>query len=319
MSLAHAKREVVNKENIGPAANLRKASEGPHRPMLKECWSAPHLPALGSPVRAPSPTPQAAAPYVDHILQHLLAREETTARPSPDYMLAQRDINPRMRSILVDWLVDVTLKFRMRPPTLFMTVALIDRFLSAREVARGRLQLVGVAALMIVGKYEEIYPPLLKDYVAVCDSAYSKQEVLAMESEMLLAFNFDLNRPSAFVFLEFLRSRAQLDERGFAFARYLLESALVELGHLRFSNATLAAGALFLVNKIFKREAWPATLQRASGVPEATAKLAAKELFDVMGRAEASTLTALRRKFADAAFFEVSKYRIEKVPAGPSV
>lgn len=319
MSLAHVAREGINKENICGLTNGRRAGEGLSRLGGKETRSAPLLPCLASPPRAVFQSPQEAAPYVDSILQHILSREETTARPSPDYMLAQRDINARMRSILVDWLVDVTLKFRMRPQTLFMTVALIDRFLSAREVTRGRLQLVGVAALMIVGKYEEIYPPLVKDYVAVCDNAYSKAEVLAMESEMLLAFNFDLNRPSALVFLEFLRQRTELDEKGFAFARYLLETALLDLGHLKFNSAVLAAGALFLVNKIFKREAWPARLLRATDIPEATAKLAAKDLFDVMGRTESSSLTALRRKFADPVFFEVSKYRIERVPSAPTL
>lgn len=315
MSLAYAKREAINKENIGAMANMRRAGELPPRQAAKEgCAPPPPAPAAG-PAR---PEGQAVAPYLDHILQHILAREEGSARPCAEYMLAQRDVNARMRAILVDWLVDVTLKFRMQPQTLFMTVALIDRYLSAREVLRGRLQLVGVAALMIVGKYEEIYPPLVKDYVAVCDSAYSKQEILAMESEMLLAFNFDLNKPSAFVFLEFFRLRAPLDDRGFAFARYLLETALLDLGHLKFGNAALAAGALFLVNKIFKREAWPPALQRATGIAESAAKLVAKELFDLMGRVEGSSLTALRRKFADAAFFEVSKYRIEKVPAAPS-
>lgn len=319
MSLAHVVREGINKENICAVVNGRRAGEGVARAAGKDVRSAPLLQGLTSSQRSQAASPQEAAPYVDSILQHILAREETTARPSPEYMLAQRDINARMRSILVDWLVDVTLKFRMQPQTLFMTVSLIDRFLSAREVTRGRLQLVGVAALMIVGKYEEIYPPLVKDYVAVCDNAYSKADILAMESEMLLAFNFDLNRASALVFLEFFRQRTELDDRGFAFARYLLETALLDLGHLRFSNAALAAGALFLVNKIFKREAWPTRLLRATGIAESAAKLAAKDLFDVMGRTESSSLTALRRKFADAAFFEVSKYRIEKVPSAPAL
>ena len=45
---------------------------------------------------------------------------------------------------------------------------------------------------MIVGKYEEIYPPVLKDYVAVCDNAYTKEEILNMEAKILLHANFDL-------------------------------------------------------------------------------------------------------------------------------
>ena len=54
---------------------------------------------------------------------------------------------------------------------------------------------------MIVGKYEEIYPPVLKDYVTVCDSAYSKEQILEMEAEILLSLNFDLVRPTCLEFL----------------------------------------------------------------------------------------------------------------------
>lgn len=317
MSLAYCKREALNKENIGVLANMRRASEGPTRFSMKDSNCSAPRPSL-VPAR-PSTSPQVVVQYIDHILQHTLTREERDIKPYAEYMLAQRDINSRMRAILVDWLVDVTLKFRMQSPTLFMTVALIDRYLSSHEVPRTRLQLVGVAALMIVGKYEEIYPPSVKDYVAVCDNAYNKQEILAMESEMLLAFNFDLNKTCSFVFLEFFRQKTNIEDRSFAFCRYLLETALLDVAHLRFSSSLLAAGAIFLVNKIFKREAWPGSLEIASGIPEGAAKACAKEIFDMMGRVESTTLTALKRKFADAAFFEVSKYRIEKVPSYPQV
>jgi G2/mitotic-specific cyclin-B, other len=84
-------------------------------------------------------------------------------------MSTQLDINEKMRAILIDWLVDVNVKFRLVPETLFMTVNLIDRYLSQRTVTRHKLQLVGVSSLLIACKYEEIYPPSLKEFVAICD------------------------------------------------------------------------------------------------------------------------------------------------------
>ena len=80
-----------------------------------------------------------------------------------------------MRAILIDWLVDVNIKFKLRPQSLFLTVNLIDWYLSQNQIERQNLQLVGISALMLIGKYEEIYPPLLKEYISVCDNAYSKQ------------------------------------------------------------------------------------------------------------------------------------------------
>jgi len=77
----------------------------------------------------------------------------------------QNDINEKMRSILVDWLVEVHVKFKLLPETLFLTINLIDRYLESKKVLRQKLQLVGVTAMLIASKYEEIYAPEVKDFV----------------------------------------------------------------------------------------------------------------------------------------------------------
>lgn len=315
MSMNYWKQELINKENIGVMANSRKGFGELKKNEIKDV--PVHSQVIADKIIGHSP--QIVSHYIDNILRHILIREVQEIKPLPEYMHGQRDINARMRAILVDWLVDVTLKFRMLPQTLFMTIALIDRYLAIKEVSRSKLQLVGVTALMIIGKYEEIYPPLVKDYVAVCDSAYTKQEILMMEGEMLLAFDFDLNKSCSLIFLEFFRQKVPMDDRAFCFCRYMLETALLDTIHLKFNNATLAAGSIFLVNKIFKKDAWPISLEIITGISESMAKGCAKELFGIMNRTDSSSLTGIKRKFADASFFEVSKYKIEKVPACPSI
>jgi cyclin B len=79
-----------------------------------------------------------------------------------------------MRAILVDWIIEVHLKFKLLPETLFITVNLIDRYLSIINIKRNNLQLVGVTAMFIASKYEEIYAPEVKDFVYITDYAYSK-------------------------------------------------------------------------------------------------------------------------------------------------
>jgi len=64
-----------------------------------------------------------------------------------------------MRGILVDWVIEVHLRFRLLPETLFLTINIIDRYLEKTIMERVRLQLVAVAALLIASKYEEIYVP----------------------------------------------------------------------------------------------------------------------------------------------------------------
>ena len=71
----------------------------------------------------------------------------------------QRDIKEETRSILVDWLIYIHMKCKLWPETLYITVNLIDRYLSLFQVNESQIQLVGVAALLIATKYEEIYPP----------------------------------------------------------------------------------------------------------------------------------------------------------------
>jgi cyclin B len=64
------------------------------------------------------------------------------------------------------------------PETLFLTMNLIDRFLERSDVLRTKLQLVGVTAMLIACKYEEIYAPEVRDFVYITDKAYTREEIL---------------------------------------------------------------------------------------------------------------------------------------------
>ena len=116
--------------------------------------------------------------YVEDMYNYFRSKETSTS-VRPVFMEAQPHINERMRSILVDWLVEVHLKFKLVPETLYLTINLIDRYLERKEVSRPKLQLVGVTSLLIASKYEEIYPPELRDLVYICDRAYTRSEVCA--------------------------------------------------------------------------------------------------------------------------------------------
>lgn len=273
-----------------------------------------------NPVRATAAEvgdPRSVAAHLDAIVCSLALRDGQY-ESLRDHLAKQPDINAKMRGILVDWLVDVNLKFKLLPQTLFLSVALLDRYLAARQVLRQRLQLVGVTALMMAAKFEEVYPPQLKDYVAVCDNAYTRTELLSTEAEILAALNFEIARPTSYSFLELLRQRVVLEDKAFVFARYLLETALLDPLHLRHSPLDLAAAALFLVHKIFKRAWVAAPVEGLGPFDEGRVKLCAKDLFVLLNRHDAGALSAVKRKFAEEQYFEVSKYKIEKGPAQSS-
>jgi len=69
--------------------------------------------------------------------------------PDSQYMIKQNDINEKMRRILIDWMLKVHQKFKLLPETLFLTVNIIDRYLSQEMVTRKTLQLIGVTAMHI--------------------------------------------------------------------------------------------------------------------------------------------------------------------------
>ena len=147
--------------------------------------------SVAAPSRPPVPPPRRAAPSARQGLKHA----------SPSYMSKQTDINAKMRAILIDWLVEVHLKFKLMPETLYLTVNLIDRYLEKEQIMRNKLQLVGVTAMFIASKYEEIYAPECRDFVYISDKAYTREQILQMEGLMLSKLNFQLTTPNALVFL----------------------------------------------------------------------------------------------------------------------
>lgn len=125
--------------------------------------------------------PQYVSEHAQTICKQLLETEKQHL-PYPGYMQHQEDINEKMRAILVDWIIEVHLKFKLLPETLFITVSLIDRFLERVQIKRHDLQLVGVTAMLIASKYEEIYAPEVNDFVYITDNAYTKQQIFQMEN-----------------------------------------------------------------------------------------------------------------------------------------
>ena len=110
-----------------------------------------------------------------------------------DYMSTlQSDINEGMRSILVDWLIEVADEYKLESKTLHLSINTIDRVLSKRSVKRGSLQLVGCACMLLAGKYEEIFPPTVEDYSYISDNTYTPNQVLEEERRVLRDIDYTL-------------------------------------------------------------------------------------------------------------------------------
>ena len=128
---------------------------------------------------------------------------ESVQNVKADYLADQTEILPKMRGVLIDWLIGVHLQFHLLQETLYTTVAILDRYLQydVKKISRSKLQLVGVASMLIAAKYEEIYAPEVKDFVYITDRAYTERDILKMEIRVLSVLNFNLGRPLPLHFL----------------------------------------------------------------------------------------------------------------------
>jgi len=189
--------------------------------------------------------------YKDEILTYM-RQEELENRAKPNYMKKQQDITGSMRSILVDWLVEVSEEYKLNVETLYLAVNYTDRFLSQMSVLRGKLQLVGTAGMYIAAKYEEISPPDVTEFVYITDDTYTKKQVLRMEHLLLKVLDFRMNTPTINCFLtHFLRflkmTQLNRSEKIESLARYLAELTLIESEtYLSFLPSQIAASAIYL-------------------------------------------------------------------------
>lgn len=151
-----------------------------------------------------------------------------------------------MRAILVDWLVEVHMKFRLVQETLYLCINIIDRYCAIKAVSRAHLQLVGVTALLIACKYEEIYPPEVRDCVYITDRAYTRQQVLDMEQDILKTLEWRVTVPTAYPFLlRFLQIVHATDLQVHA-ANYYMERTLQEHDLLAYPPSLVCAAAVIL-------------------------------------------------------------------------
>lgn len=347
--------------------------------------------------------------------------------------LLQPDINEKMRAILIDWLVEVHLKFKvscghrsfrhtshaclpadhhvfvcqprrdaaawavcclpgccvhgkswiscwflalsesaalgdvlqLMPESLFLTINLIDRYLAVRPVTRKNLQLVGytaecllstshagscnesvehavswsgciglsvvmsswlehiqpaarlivywlqvgVTAMLVAAKYEEIWAPEVRDFVYISDKAYTRKQILDTEKDMLQALGYNLSLPTSYQFLARLLKAANVHyEKNLAlFVAYCAELCLVDYSILRHSYSELAAAIMYVAMKAFnKQDPYPYNLMRHAAYDKESVLHISKEVVKLVQNAHSSNLQAVVKKYSTVKFCEAS-------------
>lgn len=102
------------------------------------------------------------------------------------------DINTSMREILIGWLLEIQPQLSINQHSLFLATLIIDKYCHNRYVSKNKYQLLGLAALFVAAKFEEVKTPRLKTYFNITGGQYSFEQILVMESDILLALNFNI-------------------------------------------------------------------------------------------------------------------------------
>lgn len=239
---------------------------------------------------------------------------ELFRRPNSTYMeTVQRDITQSMRGILVDWLVEVSEEYKLVPDTLYLTVYLIDKFLSQNYIERNRLQLLGITCMLIASKYEEICAPRVEEFCFITDNTYTKGEVLKMEILVLKYFSFQIFAPTAKTYLRRFLRAAQASYKSPSYeleylADYLAELTLIDYNFLNFLPSVIAASAVFLARWTLDQtiHPWNSTLEHYTSYKASDIKTTVFALQDLQLNTNGCPLRAISMKYRQEKFKTVA-------------
>jgi len=252
--------------------------------------------------------PIAFSEYVSELYQ-FLKEGEAKYRTTKETIENQPIINSRMRGILVDWLVEVHLSFKMMPDTLYLAVYIVDKFMESENISKNNFQLVGITALFIAAKYEEIYPPPIEDFAYVTDGAFEKNDLIATEEKILEALEYRLTVPTTYMFLLRYLKAARADRKIVQLSCFASERGLLNSSLLQFLPSEIASAVIFMARRcVGKRRGWTSTLEKYTGYCQEDIMPCIEEISEMM-KSE-SKFSAVKDKFSSRKFGAVAELDI---------
>jgi cyclin B len=195
--------------------------------------------------------------------------------------------------------------------TLHLSVRLLDEFLEKTpDLKPDQLQLVAVTSLLLASKYEETYAPGLKQFVFVCDKAYTGQQVLEMEQRMLHTLDFSLTRALVILFLRRYAMAADSNSLQHAYSKYFVDLTLTSSTFSHVKPSQVAAAAIFITKCVMRNHVnslfWTPTMSFYSGYTLHDFAPLVSRLADLITSSKQSRLTAVRRKYSIKQLHEIS-------------
>eukprot|EP01123_Difflugia_compressa_P007740 TRINITY_DN213_c0_g1_i3.p1 TRINITY_DN213_c0_g1~~TRINITY_DN213_c0_g1_i3.p1 ORF type:complete len:372 (-),score=93.40 TRINITY_DN213_c0_g1_i3:333-1346(-) len=250
--------------------------------------------------------PQCVVEYVGDIFTYFI-QKEISQRINPGFMGIQTDVNEKMRAILIDWMIDVQYSLKLLPETLYLSINILDHFLSLTPIRRDQLQLVGISSMVIACKYEEIFPPECNDFIYISDNITTHDHILHMERIILTTLRFSLTFVSP---LDFLRRYSRLANSNYtvhSLCKYLIETMLLDVNMTYYLPSMLAAGSVYLARvMVGVRPEWTTGLQVMTGYDAVEVRKCALYMNSFVKMVVGSTLKTVRKKYSASKYGRVA-------------
>lgn len=257
-----------------------------------------------------SSDPQFVSEYINDIIEYL--RNLEIKFSIHETFLTGHRTTIRMRSVLINWLMEVHINFKLLPETLHLCVAIVDQYLQKnKSVGRETLQLVGITALWIASKYEEMYIPELSDFVYCGDDSFTPKDMMKMELTIIKALDYSFGRPLSLHFLRRYSKVGNVKAIQHTLAKYLLELALMdhELSSVKPSIQAAAASYLSLVvlrDDSTQKKFWTPALIHYSTYKYSDFEKVSRQLATLVLNSETSKYQAARVKYSSSSLGKIS-------------
>lgn len=256
--------------------------------------------------------PMLVSEYVNDIYDYLNSLEETFAIRE-NFLESHKQINHKMRTILIDWINEVQYQYKLEIDTYHMTVSIIDRYLQlVVDTPKKELQLVGVTAMFIASKYEELFPPDIDDFVYITDDTYKKKQILDMEKQIVKVLDFHLGKPLPTHFLRRYSKAAKAADKNHLAAKYLIEMASIDYSTAHYKPSEIAAAALYISLSLFPVEnntelkVWTKTLEHYTHYNVQHITPIVQRLAKVVKNAPKMKVHAVHHKYQSSKFERIS-------------
>ena len=250
--------------------------------------------------------------YINESYNNLLQEEYTMKiKPIYGYMAFQSDINIKMRAILVDWLIEMHDKFNFKSQTLYQTIWLIDTYLSLKYIKRSNFQLLGLGCMYISCKFNEIFYPILKDCIEISDGAYTKEDLLNIEKDILKTINYNVLPPSKEDFYNIIAKAFEFGDKQYYLGKFFMENSLIDYNMIKYPSSVIAVACSYIVMKFFKIENYKklySTRIIYDKCPQKIIKDSARELCFLVKNLNNSEFKAIKKKYSSDKFFNVAQY-----------